>query len=194
VRPRPPRAGRPTHVVDGPVPSILEKGQVHDHYSHRRLCGSSRDLWPWVAGVHLAEGTSNAGQRDFEERRLRTAAGRCQWGHHRGDEPLCHKVRVTSAGFEMQNGSGQQVVIAWPPNGSSIPGEVQAHDAGMTWMSEDDLSSSGLDIYKPLVGWVDLATGERFRRRRRRCERGESVEPLDGALADLRAMRPQQGA
>jgi hypothetical protein len=74
-----------------------------------------------------------------------------------------HEVRVTSAGFDLQDGSGRKVVIVRQMPGSSIPGNVPPHDSGMTWIEEDEARHAGLDIYKPLVGWVSTSTGESFK-------------------------------
>ena len=76
-----------------------------------------------------------------------------------------HAIRVTSAGFDFQDSSGRTVVLANAPPGSSLPGVVQPHDSGMTWLEETQFASGGIDVYRPLVAWAKLATGETFKSR-----------------------------
>jgi len=75
---------------------------------------------------------------------------------NRGDLP----VRVNSAGFNLQDGSGNALAITWQPPGATLPGVVGPRDAGFTYLLEDELGP--LDLYRPLVGWVSLSTGERI--------------------------------
>jgi hypothetical protein len=69
-------------------------------------------------------------------------------------------IRVNSAGFNFQDGSGQTVVIMQPPPRATIPGVVEPGDAGQTWLLLDELGP--LDPFRPLVAWASLATGQRI--------------------------------
>jgi len=75
---------------------------------------------------------------------------------NRGDLP----VRVNSAGFNLQDGSGNALAITRQPPGATLPGVIGPRDAGFTYLLEDELGP--LDLYRPLVGWVSLSTGERI--------------------------------
>jgi hypothetical protein len=74
-----------------------------------------------------------------------------------------HPIRVTSAGFDFQDGSGRTVVLTQPPPGASLPGIVQPRDSAETWVEEQHFTSSGIDVFRPLVAWARLATGETFK-------------------------------
>jgi hypothetical protein len=80
---------------------------------------------------------------------------------NRGDHP----IRVTSAGFNLQDDSGRTVVITWQPPGATLPAVVGSRDSGMTYLLREELGP--LDVFRPLVGWVSLSTGERFHSRPR---------------------------
>jgi hypothetical protein len=80
---------------------------------------------------------------------------------NRGDHP----IRVTSAGFNVQDDSGNTVVMTWQPPGSTLPGVIGPRDSGMTYLLRDELGP--LDVFRPLVGWVSLSTGERVHSRPR---------------------------
>jgi hypothetical protein len=75
---------------------------------------------------------------------------------NRGDMP----VRVTSAGFSLQDGSRNVLAIAHQPAGATLPGVIGPRDSGFTYLPEGDLGP--LDRFRPLVGWVSLSTGERI--------------------------------
>jgi hypothetical protein len=78
---------------------------------------------------------------------------------NRGDLP----VRVNSAGFNLQDGSGNALVITWQPPGATLPGVIGPRDAGFTYLRREELGP--LDPFRPLVGWVSLSTGERIHSR-----------------------------
>lgn len=80
---------------------------------------------------------------------------------NRGDHP----IRVTSAGFNLQDDSGRTVVITSQPPGAALPGVVGPRDSGMTYLLREELGP--LDVFRPLIGWVSLSTGERFHSRPR---------------------------
>ena len=73
-----------------------------------------------------------------------------------------HPVRVTSAGLVLQDGSKRDLVIFHPPPGASIPGAITPRDSGNTWLAIDDARRGGLDLYEPLVAWVNTAEDKRF--------------------------------
>lgn len=75
-----------------------------------------------------------------------------------------HAVRVGSLGLYTQDGSGRtiQPVFQEVP-GATIPGVVASHDAGESYFELGELEShpqAPFDRYRPLSGWVTLATGE----------------------------------
>jgi hypothetical protein len=78
---------------------------------------------------------------------------------NRGDMP----VRVTSAGFELQDDSEKVAHITHQPPGATLPGVIGPRDSGFTYLLEDALGP--LDPFRPLVGFVGLSTGERVRSR-----------------------------
>jgi hypothetical protein len=75
---------------------------------------------------------------------------------NRGDHP----IRATSAGFEVQDGSGNVAAIIHQPPAATIPGVIQPRDSAFTYLLENELGP--LDPTRPLVGWVTLSTGERI--------------------------------
>jgi hypothetical protein len=75
---------------------------------------------------------------------------------NRGDMP----VRVTSAGFELQDGSEDVAHITHQPPSATLPGVIGPRDSGFTYILEDALGP--LDPFRPLVGFVRLSTGERI--------------------------------
>src|SRR4029077_11767714 len=73
-----------------------------------------------------------------------------------------HAVKVTSAGFITQDGSKQDVLLMAPPFGATLPGAIEPRDSGMTWLDVEEATRIGLDIYRPLVGWVRTSDDQRF--------------------------------
>lgn len=71
-----------------------------------------------------------------------------------------HPVRVTGAGIDLQDNSGAALHIIDPPPGSTVPGVVQPHDSGQTFVAQGDYEDRGISPYDPVVAWVRLATGE----------------------------------
>ena len=76
-----------------------------------------------------------------------------------------HPVTVNSVGLESQDGSKQWALLPMVP-GSTIPGVIKARDSGSTWVVVEDASRVGLDLFKPLIGRVDLSTGQTFQSKR----------------------------
>jgi hypothetical protein len=75
-----------------------------------------------------------------------------------------HLVRVVGVGFDAQDGSGNTVQLTQIPPGATIPGQIGAHDSGQTWVIADhDVGQVPFDLYRPLVGWVRLATDEKIK-------------------------------
>lgn len=75
-----------------------------------------------------------------------------------------HAIRVTSWGLEANDGSGRQHVMVQPIAGSTLPGSIAAHDSGDGYEGWDELAGSPvIDFTRPVVAFVNLATGERFR-------------------------------
>jgi hypothetical protein len=73
-----------------------------------------------------------------------------------------HVVKVSSAGFITQDGSKQDVVLMAAPFGATLPGPIEPRDSGMTWLDVEEAMRIGLDIYRPLVGWVRTSEDQRF--------------------------------
>jgi hypothetical protein len=72
-----------------------------------------------------------------------------------------HPVRITSAGLLAPNGDDSALVIMQPLPGR-LPGVVAPRDSGFTWVARSAVEARGVQTQgRPLVGWVDLATGER---------------------------------
>jgi len=75
---------------------------------------------------------------------------------NRGD----YTVNVNSVGFDLQDGSGRSLVLINQPPPATIPGTVAAHDQGFTYIPVSSPNVEILDLYRPLIGWANLATGE----------------------------------
>lgn len=71
-----------------------------------------------------------------------------------------HAVRVTSVGLDLDRGDGWQFHQPVPIYGASLPGVIQPHDAGVGMIDRATAVGEGLDLGKPVVAWVRLATGE----------------------------------
>ena len=82
---------------------------------------------------------------------------------NRGDRP----VRVDGAGLDLQDGSGRTLAVMQPPHGATLPGVVEPGQSGMTYLLRPPVEQSGIDLTRPLAGWVRLATGELLRSKRR---------------------------
>jgi hypothetical protein len=73
-----------------------------------------------------------------------------------------HPVHVTSAGFLMPNGK-DTLVIMYPPYPGALPATIAPRDSAQTWVERAAAEDRGLNATeRPLVGWVNLSTGERF--------------------------------
>jgi hypothetical protein len=133
------------------------------------------DATDWIAGYAAVVSTVAVGWQILKERRTRRPqvevkvmnamltypARDPEWSaqieaRNRGDLP----VRVTSAGFNLQDGSGATVAIIQQPPGANLPGVIGPRDSAMTYLLMDELGP--LDPFRPLVGWVSLSTGERI--------------------------------
>lgn len=76
-----------------------------------------------------------------------------------------HPVRMTSAGFFAQDGSGGTIVAPLAPHGATIPERsLRTTRAPHFWRT--DLEQL-VDLRKPLVAFVNLATGEKIRSKSR---------------------------
>lgn len=72
-----------------------------------------------------------------------------------------HPVRATGVGLDFQDDSGQAFHLYRPPQGATIPGIIESHDSGSTYIPNADVvEGSTIDVYEPLTAWVRLATGE----------------------------------
>lgn len=72
-----------------------------------------------------------------------------------------HAVRVISVGLNAQDGSGRTLQPISQIEGATLPGEVGPRDHAEAFIPVDQLDPDhGVDLYRPLTGWVTLATGE----------------------------------
>ena len=69
-------------------------------------------------------------------------------------------VRVTGAGFNLQDGSDQIAHIAHQPVGATLLRVIGPRDTRFTYLLEHELGP--LDLYRLLVGFASLSTGERI--------------------------------
>jgi hypothetical protein len=73
-----------------------------------------------------------------------------------------HPVHVTSVGFLMPNGK-DTLVIMHPPYPGALPATIAPRDSAQTWVERDAAEDQGLNATeRPLIGWVNLSTSERF--------------------------------
>jgi hypothetical protein len=72
-------------------------------------------------------------------------------------------IRISSAGFVMQDGSGRSFVIFHKPPLAELPGTISPHDSAMTYLQQEEAERAGLDLYRPLTGWARTSTDETFR-------------------------------
>jgi hypothetical protein len=71
-----------------------------------------------------------------------------------------HPIRVASAGYNAQDDSGNVLAIMSDQPGATIPGVIQARDSGFTYLLPEQLRD--MDPSRPVVGFVQLSTGERI--------------------------------
>jgi hypothetical protein len=74
---------------------------------------------------------------------------------NRGTRPVC----VRSAGVDMQNGYGGLTGFDSLPE-DTLPGVIQPHDSASVHLSLVDLRETGIDTNEPIVGRVQLVSGE----------------------------------
>jgi hypothetical protein len=74
-----------------------------------------------------------------------------------------HDVRVTSWGFEANDGSGDSALCIQPLPWSQLPGTVGAHDSKIGIQDWEAAQSPVLDFKRPVTAWVTLSNGKRFR-------------------------------
>jgi hypothetical protein len=67
-----------------------------------------------------------------------------------------HPVRVTMVSLD-QDGKKPSI---WKPVPATIPGTVEAHDAGSVSLHVDELAAMDLDPSRPIIPWATLSTGE----------------------------------
>jgi hypothetical protein len=58
----------------------------------------------------------------------------------------------------MQDGSGRDLVILHPVSGATLPGGVPAHNEGSSYLEQTSAEQSGIDLYRPLVAWAQVAS------------------------------------
>ena len=72
-------------------------------------------------------------------------------------------IGVTSAGLDLQDGSGGTFVVANMEPPTTIPGTVQPGHALEAYLSRNAIDQAGFDLTRPITGFVRLATGEILR-------------------------------
>ncbi len=77
-----------------------------------------------------------------------------------------HPVRWVSAALELAD--GRRLYLMQNPPGGELPAVLQPHDSHHTWIPCGDLERAGLDLTEPVVGTVNLDTGEILHSPRRR--------------------------
>jgi hypothetical protein len=70
---------------------------------------------------------------------------------------------VHGAGLDLQDGSGGTFVLGLPHELDSIPGTVQPRHDVNAFIPVDVLEQNGFDLRRPIVGFVNLATGDTIR-------------------------------
>ena len=68
-------------------------------------------------------------------------------------------IGVTAAGLELQDGRLYDEMFSRKP-ADTLPGTVQPRHEGNCYFDVDQLEVNGFDLTRPLVGFVNLATGE----------------------------------
>lgn len=74
-----------------------------------------------------------------------------------------HAVRVSSLGLDLQDRSGRTAQAFQQIPGATLPGQVERHDSGETYLLADELKRDGFDLSRPLRGWATLSTGKTVR-------------------------------
>jgi hypothetical protein len=68
-----------------------------------------------------------------------------------------YAVRVHSIGLLLQDGSKRNLVFVHQVPGSTIPGTVPPHDEGTAFVERAEVEQGGIDVFRPLVAWANLA-------------------------------------
>lgn len=74
-----------------------------------------------------------------------------------------HPVRVTNVGIDYQDQTDRWLIALGNHPADTMPGVVQPHDSGEAHLSTTDLAARGIDLHKPVVGRVRLATGKPYK-------------------------------
>ena len=96
---------------------------------------------------------------------------------NRGDK----EVYVDGGGLELQDRSGRTFVKGRLEQPDTIPGTARPHHSLNLYFRNDALEENGIDVYRKLVGFANLATGETVRSKRTRVR----VRP--GSVAEFAA-------
>jgi hypothetical protein len=70
-------------------------------------------------------------------------------------------IGVDGGGLLLQDGSGRTMVPTRMQPAQTIPGTVEPGHSVMTYLEKELLERNGIDLTKPLVGFVTLASGTR---------------------------------
>jgi hypothetical protein len=129
----------------------------------------------WIAGYAAVVGTAALGWEVWKATRPRRPEVnvdlKVAWSdgkahrvcmlvvRNRGD----HRIRVEKVAVRMH---GKQVIEVLLTEGlvidATIPGPVEPSDAGIVFFDPDDLREAGIDLRRPVDGYVQLSTQEGF--------------------------------
>ena len=68
-----------------------------------------------------------------------------------------HPIRVAGVGVEMNDGSKRTGQVTGSKVGADIPGIVNPHDSGSTWLETSDLTQNGFDVFRPARAFAHIA-------------------------------------
>jgi hypothetical protein len=73
-----------------------------------------------------------------------------------------YAVRVNSTGLVTQDGTRRDLVFLDQLPGASLPGSIPPHDEGMAFLERSAAEQDGIDFFRPLVAWANVASVGRF--------------------------------
>jgi hypothetical protein len=68
-----------------------------------------------------------------------------------------HPIRVAGVGVEINDGSNRTGQVTGLKLGADIPGIVDPHDSGFTWLEAADLTQNGFDVFRPARAFANIA-------------------------------------
>lgn len=70
-------------------------------------------------------------------------------------------IRVVAAGLAIETADEDMTRIVPASRGNLLEQKVAANDAGYAQLTWESLEDERVDFWNPMIGWVELATGER---------------------------------